>query len=48
MEKPDGARTRWNAPEIDGSVIVDEALLVCEFADISIYDWWGYDLVPAR
>jgi hypothetical protein len=42
------ARTQWNAPEIDGSVMVDESIPVGEFADITIGDWRGYDLVAAR
>jgi ribosomal protein S12 methylthiotransferase len=42
------ARTQWDAPEIDGSVIVDEALPVGEFADITIGAWRVYDLVAAR
>jgi ribosomal protein S12 methylthiotransferase len=41
-------RTQWDAPEIDGSVMVDEKLPVGEFADITIGDWRGYDLVAAR
>ncbi|CBY13216.1 unnamed protein product [Oikopleura dioica] len=48
VEEPGVARTQWDAPEIDGSVIVDEALPVGEFADITIGDWRGYDLVAAR
>ncbi|MEO5914663.1 MAG: hypothetical protein ABIS50_10550 [Luteolibacter sp.] len=42
------ARTQWDAPEIDGSVMVDESIPVGEFADITIGDWRGYDLVAAR
>lgn len=48
VEQPGVARTQWDAPEIDGSVIVDEALPVGEFANITIGDWRGYDLVAAR
>ncbi len=48
VEQPGVARTQWDAPEIDGSVIVDEALPVGQFADITIGDWRGYDLVAAR
>jgi ribosomal protein S12 methylthiotransferase len=47
VEQPGVARTQWDAPEIDGSVIVDESLPVGEFADITIGDWRGYDLVAA-
>jgi ribosomal protein S12 methylthiotransferase len=45
---PGVARTQWDAPEIDGSVMVDETLPVGKFADITIGDWRGYDLVAAR
>ena len=48
IEQPGIARTQWDAPEIDGSVIVDEALPVGRFADITIGDWSGYDLVAAK
>lgn len=48
VEQPGIARTPWDAPEIDGSVMVDEAIPVGEFADITIGDWRGYDLVAAR
>jgi ribosomal protein S12 methylthiotransferase len=48
VEQPGVGRTEWDAPEIDGSVMVDEAIPVGEFADITIGDWRGYDLVAAR
>ena len=48
VEQPGIARTQWDAPEIDGSVMVDEAIPVGDFADINIGDWRGYDLVAAR
>ena len=48
VEHPGVARTQWDAPEIDGSVMVDEAIPVGQFADITIGDWRGYDLVAAR
>ena len=48
IEQPGVARTQWDAPEIDGSVMVDESIPVGEFADITIGDWRGYDLVAAR
>jgi ribosomal protein S12 methylthiotransferase len=48
VEQPGVARTPWDAPEIDGSVMVDESIPVGEFADITIADWRGYDLVAAR
>ncbi|RYD23660.1 MAG: 30S ribosomal protein S12 methylthiotransferase RimO [Verrucomicrobiaceae bacterium] len=48
VEQPGVGRTEWDAPEIDGSVIVDESIPVGSFADITIGDWRGYDLVAAR
>jgi ribosomal protein S12 methylthiotransferase len=41
-------RSEREAPEIDGSVMVDKCLPVGEFADITIGDWRRYDLVAAR
>jgi ribosomal protein S12 methylthiotransferase len=48
VEQPGVARTQWDAPEIDGSVMVDESIPVGSFANITIGDWRGYDLVAAR
>jgi ribosomal protein S12 methylthiotransferase len=48
VEQPGVARTEWDAPEIDGSVHVDEKIPVGEFAQVTIGDWRGYDLVAAR
>jgi ribosomal protein S12 methylthiotransferase len=48
VEQPGVARTQWDAPEIDGSVIVDKSLPVGSFANVTIGDWRGYDLVAAR
>jgi len=48
VEEPGVGRTEWDAPEIDGSVHVDESLPVGEFAEVAIQDWRGYDLVAAR
>ncbi len=48
VEQPGIARTQWDAPEIDGSVMVDESIPVGQFAEITIGDWRGYDLVAAR
>jgi len=48
VEQPGVARTQWDAPEIDGSVMVDEKIPVGQFANITIADWRGYDLVAAR
>ena len=48
VEEPGVGRTQWDAPEIDGSVHVDESIPVGSFADVTIHDWRGYDLVAAR
>ncbi|QTN32203.1 30S ribosomal protein S12 methylthiotransferase RimO [Akkermansiaceae bacterium] len=48
VEQPGVGRTQWDAPEIDGSVMVDEKLPVGSFANVKIGDWRGYDLVAAR
>jgi ribosomal protein S12 methylthiotransferase len=48
VEKNGVGRTAWDAPEIDGSVFVDPQLKVGEFAEVTIADWRGYDLVAAR
>ena len=48
VEEPGVGRTQWDAPEIDGSVHVDESIPVGEFAEVTVQDWRGYDLVAAR
>jgi ribosomal protein S12 methylthiotransferase len=48
VEKPGIARTEWDAPEIDGTVMVDQKIAPGSFADVTINDWRGYDLVAAR
>ena len=48
VEQPGVARTEWDAPEIDGTVQVDDSLPVGEFAKVTISDWRGYDLVAER
>jgi ribosomal protein S12 methylthiotransferase len=48
VEEPGVARTEWDAPEIDGTVKVDETIPVGSFANVTIHDWRGYDLVAAR
>ena len=48
VEQKGVGRTQWDAPEIDGSVMVDEKLPVGSFAEVTIDDWRGYDLVAAR
>ena len=48
VEEPGVARTFMDAPEIDGTVFVDKKLPVGQFADVTIHDWRGYDLVAHR
>lgn len=48
VEKPGLARTEMDAPEIDGTVFVEKTLPVGEFAEVTVRDWRGYDLVAAR
>jgi ribosomal protein S12 methylthiotransferase len=48
VEAPGIARTPWDAPEIDGSVHVDAALPVGQFATINIGGWRGYDLIATH
>ncbi|HWB03672.1 MAG TPA: 30S ribosomal protein S12 methylthiotransferase RimO [Verrucomicrobiales bacterium] len=48
VEKPGIARTAWDAPDIDGTVFVEKKLPVGEFAEVTVNDWRGYDLVAAR
>ena len=48
VEQPGVARTQWDAPKIDGSVMVDASLPVGQFARITIGGWHGYDLVAAK
>ncbi len=48
VEAPGSARTHMDAPDIDGTVFVDKKLPVAEFADVTVKDWRGYDLVANR
>jgi ribosomal protein S12 methylthiotransferase len=48
VEKPGVGRTEMDAPDIDGTVFVDPALPAGEFADVTVHDWRGYDLVAKR
>lgn len=45
VDQPGRARTAWDAPEIDGSVIVPDSLPVGQFCEVGISDWRGYDLI---
>jgi ribosomal protein S12 methylthiotransferase len=48
VETPGSARTEMDAPDIDGTVFVDKKLPVGEFAEVTVTDWRGYDLVAKR
>ncbi|MCB1225928.1 MAG: 30S ribosomal protein S12 methylthiotransferase RimO [Verrucomicrobiales bacterium] len=45
VEEPGIARGEHDAPDIDTTVFVDATLPVGQFADVTIRDWRGYDLV---
>lgn len=45
VEEPGVARSEIDAPDIDTTVFVDQKLPVGEFAEVTIKDWRGYDLV---
>lgn len=45
VEEPGVARGEMDAPDIDTTVFVNKKLPVGEFAEVTIKDWRGYDLV---
>jgi ribosomal protein S12 methylthiotransferase len=45
VEEPGVARSEMDAPDIDTTVFVNKKLPVGSFADITIKEWRGYDLV---
>ena len=45
VEEPGVARGEMDAPDIDTTVVVSKKLPVGQFADVTIEDWRGYDLV---
>jgi ribosomal protein S12 methylthiotransferase len=45
VDSPGTGRTQWDAPEVDGTVIVDESIPVGSFAYVTVKDFFGYDLV---
>jgi ribosomal protein S12 methylthiotransferase len=47
VEEPGVARSEMDAPDIDTTVFVDPSLPVGQFADVTIKEWRGYDLVAA-
>ena len=44
VDKPGLARSAWDAPDVDGTIHVDPALPVGEFADVRITDSIAYEL----
>jgi ribosomal protein S12 methylthiotransferase len=45
VDSPGQARGEMDAPEVDGTVFVPASLPVGEFAEVTVRDWRGYDLV---
>lgn len=45
VEEPGVARGEMDAPDIDTTVFVNKKLPIGEFANVTIKDWRGYDLV---
>jgi len=45
IDAPGQARSEMDAPEVDGTVFVPEDLPVGEFAEVTVRDWRGYDLL---
>ena len=44
VDSPGIARGPWDAPDVDGTIHVDPALPVGEFADVTIVDSIAYEL----
>jgi ribosomal protein S12 methylthiotransferase len=47
VEEPGVARSEMDAPDIDTTVFVNKKLPVGSFADVTVKEWRGYDLVAA-
>ena len=47
VEEPGVARSEMDAPDIDTTVFVDKNLPVGHFAEVTVKEWRGYDLVAA-
>jgi ribosomal protein S12 methylthiotransferase len=45
VEEPGVARSEWDAPDIDSTVIVSKKHPVGQFTEVTVKDWRGYDLV---
>ena len=47
VEEPGVARSQWDAPDIDSTVLVARDVPVGSFVDVTVKEWRGYDLVAA-
>ena len=47
VDAPGQARGEMDAPEVDGTVFVSPDLPVGGFAEVTVQDWRGYDLVAS-
>ncbi|MCP5539590.1 MAG: 30S ribosomal protein S12 methylthiotransferase RimO [Akkermansiaceae bacterium] len=47
VESPGQARSEMDAPEVDATIFVPDSLPVGEFADVTVTDWRGYDLIAS-
>ena len=47
VEEPGVARSEMDAPDIDTTVFVNKKLPVGSFAEVTVKEWRGYDLVAA-
>ena len=45
VESPGQARSEMDAPEVDSTVFVPVNLPVGQFAEVTVKEWRGYDLV---
>jgi len=45
VDAPGQARSEMDAPEVDGTVFIPAELPVGEFAEVTVREWRGYDLV---
>jgi ribosomal protein S12 methylthiotransferase len=48
VEESGIARTEWDAPGIDSTVLIDKQTPVGNFTHVTINNWRGYDLIAAR
>jgi ribosomal protein S12 methylthiotransferase len=47
VEEPGVARSQWDAPDIDSTVMVAKDAPVGSFVEVTVKEWRGYDLVAA-